>query len=62
MNRCAVVFPGWFVENRAKRPSDVWVLNPKGLPAFIEHEPVQSTSEDVALVSSRIIAHMQTAE
>jgi hypothetical protein len=38
--RCAVVFPGWFVENRAKRPSDVWVLNPKGLPTFIEHEPI----------------------
>jgi hypothetical protein len=57
--RCAVVFPGWFVENHAKRPSDVWVLNPKGLPTFIEHEPVQLKPEDVALVSSRIIAHMQ---
>ena len=34
--RCVVMFPGWFVENRAKGPSDVWVLNPKGLPAFIE--------------------------
>lgn len=38
--RCAVVFPGWFVEKRAKRASHVWVLNPEGLPAFIEHEPV----------------------
>jgi Nuclease-related domain len=57
--RCAVVFPGWFVENRAKRPSDVWVLNPKGLPAFIEHEPFQLKPEDVALISSRIITHIQ---
>jgi hypothetical protein len=39
----------------------VWVLNPKGLPAFIEHEPVQLKSEDVALVSSRISIHMQAA-
>ena len=29
--RCAVVFPGWFVEDHAKKPSDVWVINPKGL-------------------------------
>jgi len=58
--RCAVVFPGWFVENHTKRPSDVWVLNPKGLPTFIHREPVQLKPEDVALVSSRIIAHMQS--
>jgi Nuclease-related domain len=58
--RCAVVFPGWFVEDRARKPSDVWVINPKGLPSFIEHEPVQLKPEDVALVSSRIIGHMQS--
>lgn len=57
--RCAVVFPGWFVENRTKKASDVWVLNPKGLPTFIQHEPVQLKPEDVALISSRIITHMQ---
>ena len=57
--RCAVVFPGWFVENRAKRPTDVWVLNPKGLPAFIEHEPIQLKPDDVALVADRIVQSIQ---
>ena len=56
--RCAVVFAGWFVENRAKHPTDVLVLNPKRLLSFIEHEPVQLAPEDGAPVSSRIIAHM----
>jgi hypothetical protein len=60
--KCAVVFPGWFVEDRAKNKSDVWVLNPKALPSFIEHEPVLLTTEDVALASSRIISHMQTID
>lgn len=60
--RCAVVFPGWFINDHAKTKSDVWVLNPKGLPAFIENEPAHMNPEDVALVSSRIVAHMQTVE
>jgi len=60
--RCAVVFPGWFVENCAKRQSDMWVRNPKCLLTFIEHEPLQLKPEDVALVSSRIVAHMQSVE
>jgi hypothetical protein len=54
--------PGWFVANHATRPSDAWVMNPNGLPAFIEHEPIQLMSEDVALVSSRITTHLQTVE
>lgn len=60
--RCAVVYPGWFVEHHTKSPSDVWVLNPKGLPAFIEREPVLLKPEDVALVSDRILHCMQRVE
>jgi hypothetical protein len=34
-----VLFPGWFIDGKAG--SEVWVLNPKALPSFIEHkEPV----------------------
>jgi hypothetical protein len=32
--RGVVVFPGWYVEQRGSR-GDVWVLEPKALPAFI---------------------------
>jgi hypothetical protein len=49
--RPVMVYPGWFVEN--KRPSNkaVWVLNPKGLPTFLDHEPVQLKPEDIQLAS-----------
>ncbi len=60
--KCAVVFPGWFVEESAKNKSDVWVLNPERLCGFIKSEPLLLKSEDIALVSSRIIIHMQTVE
>jgi hypothetical protein len=59
--RCVVVLPGWFVEARNKQRGDVWVLNPKALPAFIANEPIVLKEEDVALVASRLIIHIRTA-
>ena len=57
--RGVVILPGWFVEQLpdAKR-SDVWVLNEKVLPLFIEHEPVVLKDEDIALASSRLEDHI----
>ena len=60
--QCVVVFPGWYTHMRTENKSDVWVLNPKMLPAFIERGSMLFTPEDIALVSSRITAHMQTVE
>ena len=57
--RPVVLLPGWFVEMHAKTTPEVWVLNPKMLNAHIEREPVILKTEDVALVSSRIIKDMQ---
>jgi hypothetical protein len=57
--RPVVLLPGWFVEVHAEAVPDVWVLNPKMLRAAIEREPVVLKTEDVALVSSRIISTMQ---
>lgn len=53
--RGVVIFPGWYVESpqSGKRP-DVWVLNEKALPKFIENEPVVLKDEDIALASSRL--------
>jgi hypothetical protein len=45
-----------------KSKSDVWALNPKSLPAFIENEANVLRSEDVALISSRIINYMQNID
>jgi len=41
------VYPRWWVEQtHPDRPREVWVLEPKALPKFIEHAlPVMSTDE-----------------
>lgn len=60
--RGVVLLPEWYVEFQTKEKTDVWVLNPKLLPSFIEREPVVLKPEDIALVSSRITKFMQTDE
>lgn len=53
--RGVVVLPGWYVRgSKDRRPDDIWVLNPKALPSFIEHERVQVKDEDVALAYARL--------
>jgi len=50
--RGVVVFPGWFVERtEAAKKSNLWVLEPKALPPFIDHEPKRMAPSDVALAA-----------
>lgn len=37
--RPIVVFPGWWVDESANQTSDMWVLNPDRLPAYLERQP-----------------------
>ena len=57
--RPVVRLPDWFVELHTKETSEVWGLNPKMLKASIEREPMALSSEDVAVVASRINKEMQ---
>jgi hypothetical protein len=57
-----VLLPGWFVNMQLKNTRDVWVLNPRALPNFIENEPDILAPEDVALISSRITNYMQNTD
>ena len=52
--RPVIVFPGWFVEGPRQGYKDVWVLEPKALPAFLANEPRRLTPEDVSLFSFHI--------
>jgi hypothetical protein len=57
-----VLFPGWWVERPPKGTKlDVWVLNPKGLPAFLEHEHKVLSSEDVHLAAYHLSRYVQAA-
>lgn len=59
--RGVVVFPNWFVERTgAGRRSPLWVLEPKALPAFIEHEPEQLATADVALAASHLSRYIRS--
>jgi hypothetical protein len=57
--RGVVVFPGWFVEQRGQR-GDVWVLEPKALPAFIENAPAMIATSDVALAADHLSRYVRS--
>lgn len=54
-----VVFPGWFVEGKHK---DVWVLNPKALPTFIENEKTVLKPEDVQLATYHLARYIRSVK
>jgi hypothetical protein len=51
--RPVVLYPGWFIEGSSSG-REVWVLNPKVMISFLDHENAQLASEDVALFASRL--------
>ncbi len=58
--RAAIVFPGWYVEQKPKsKRKRIWVLNPKGLPAFIENEPTRIPDEDVHLAAFHLSRYIR---
>ena len=54
-----VVFPGWFVETKSNT-KDVWVINPKGLPAFINNAPTTLTKDEMMMVSYHISRYIRS--
>ena len=57
-----VVFPGWFVDAAAGAQRAVWVMEPKGLPAFLRNEPQRLTAEDVKLAAYHLARHVRSGE
>jgi hypothetical protein len=57
--RGVVVFPGWYVEQKGPR-GDVWVLEPKALPAFIENAPAMIAPSDVALAAFHLSRYVRS--
>ncbi|NEQ48059.1 MAG: NERD domain-containing protein [Leptolyngbya sp. SIOISBB] len=59
--KAVIVFPGWYVQSTAKgKRSNLWVLNPKALPAFIEQEPARLQQEDVQLAAYHLSRYIRT--
>ena len=56
-----VVFPGWFIEETDKaKAKDVWVLNPKGLPAYISKRNSQLKDDEVKIAAFGLSRYIRT--
>ncbi len=60
--RPIVVFPGWFIESNSYAATDVWVLNPKSLAAFLRNERIVLPVEKVSLIMHHLTQHIQHTE
>lgn len=59
--RPVIVFPGWFVANSGGF-RDLWVLEPKALPSFLQNEPARLPTEDVKLASFHLSRLIRSTE
>lgn len=57
-----VLFPGWFVENSGTSWKELWVLEPKALPAFLAKEKVVISPEDVKLAAYHLSRFIREQE
>jgi hypothetical protein len=51
--RPVVLYPGWYIQ-ASSSGKEVWVLNPKALPKFLENEQRRFSNEDVRLYCSHL--------
>jgi hypothetical protein len=57
--QAVLVFPGWFVETSPGGQQAVWVMEPKGLPTFLHHEPQRLRPEDVKLCAFHLSRYVR---
>ena len=61
--KSVVLYPGRYIESTARaKTSDVWVLNPKVLPAFIAKERERMSAEDVNLCAYHIDRYVRVSQ
>lgn len=54
-----VLFPGWFIDG--KGGSEVWVLNPKALPSFIENKKPVLQPETIRAAASHFSRYVRNS-
>lgn len=56
-----LVFPGWYVQSTPSAlKEDVWVLNPKALPAFINNQKPQLTEDKVHMLALHLSRYVRS--
>lgn len=60
--RAVLLFPGWFIEPADRRAAlPVWLLEPKALPGFLEHEVASVTPSDAAMAAYHLSRYVRTS-
>jgi hypothetical protein len=59
--RPVVFYPGWFISKQPKGV-EVWVLNPKSLPAFLEYENEILSTDDVSLAAYHLSRYIRECQ
>lgn len=59
--RPVILYPGWFVEQPSGSTREVWVLEPKALPAFLEREEEAMSAADIKLASFHLSRFIRTS-
>lgn len=60
--RPVVVFPGWYIDRKPTATRDLWVLEPKALPHFLDQEPTRLGPEDIAMASTHLSRLVRASE
>lgn len=60
--RPVVLFPGWYIEDGRKGRKDLWVLEPKGLQAFLAQEKPVLAPEDISLAAFHLSRFIREQE
>ena len=59
--KAVVVFPGWFIKTQ-KSDNDVWVLEPKALPKYLNMEKRSLSDADIDSIAFQISRYIRTSE
>jgi hypothetical protein len=60
--RPVVLFPGWWIESmKSPHAPDIWVLEPKALPRWIENDPVRILEPDLSLAKFHLDLYVRNA-
>jgi hypothetical protein len=55
-----VLFPGWFIDSPKGALRDIWVLEPKALPEFLENQVACLPKEDVQLAAYHLSRYIRS--
>lgn len=57
-----VVFPGWYVEQKLGASREMWVLEPKALPKFLENAPNVLSAEEIKMASGHLTRFIRSQD